>query len=113
MPCTKIVATLGPATEEKSEIKSLVEAGMKIARLNFSHGTEAQFKKIVANIHTVEKETGRTIVIMQDLQGPKIRLGQLPAEGIRVKKGEVLTFATGKLVKGAIPLPYEIGRAHV
>jgi pyruvate kinase len=106
MPCTKIVATLGPATEEKSEIKSLVEAGMNIARLNFSHGTEAQFKKIVANIHTVEKETGRTIVIMQDLQGPKIRLGQLPAEGIRVKKGEVLTFATGKLVKGAIPLPY-------
>lgn len=104
---TKIVATLGPATEGKSEIKSLVEAGMNIARLNFSHGTYEQFKKIVKNIRAVEKENGKTIVIMQDLQGPKIRLGQLPAEGIAVKKGQVLTFSTTPpLHEGAIPLPY-------
>ncbi len=104
---TKIVATLGPATEGKSEIKSLVEAGMNVARLNFSHGTYEQFKKIVKNIRAVEKETGKTIVIMQDLQGPKIRLGQLPAEGIPVKKGQVLTFSTSKVLeKNCIPLPY-------
>lgn len=109
---TKIVATLGPATEGKSEIKSLVEAGMNIARLNFSHGTYEQFKKIVKNIRAVEKETGKTIAIMQDLQGPKIRLGQLPAEGILVKKGQILTFSTVphevRLTKKdiGIPLPY-------
>lgn len=103
---TKIVATLGPSTEEKSEIKSLVEAGMNIARLNFSHGTYPQFKKIVKNIHAVEKDTGKTVVIMQDLQGPKIRLGQLPAEGIPVKKGQVITFSI-KPEKNTIPLPYE------
>ncbi len=104
---TKIVATLGPATEEKNEIKQLVEAGMNIARLNFSHGTYDQFKKIVKNIHAVEKETGKTIGIMQDLQGPKIRLGTLPAEGIAVKRGQVLTFCTRGEQKGCIPLPYE------
>lgn len=102
---TKIIATLGPASEEKPEIKALVEAGMNIARLNFSHGTQEQFKKIVKNIRSVEKETGKTIVLMQDLQGPKIRLGTLPPEGILVKKGQTLTFST-KNTKEGIPLPY-------
>jgi len=109
---TKIVATLGPAAEEKSEIKSLVEAGMDIARLNFSHGTYDQFKKIVKNIRAVEKETGKTVVIMQDLQGPKIRLGQLPAKGIAVKRGEVVTFSIRGTEKGTIPLPY-VALPHV
>lgn len=102
---TKIIATLGPASEEKPEIKALVEAGMNIARLNFSHGTQEQFKKIVKNIRSVEKETGKTIVLMQDLQGPKIRLGTLPSEGVLVKKGQTLTFST-KNKKEGIPLPY-------
>lgn len=103
---TKIVATLGPATEEKSDIKALVEAGMNIARLNFSHGTQEQFKKIVENIRSIEKETGKTIVLMQDLQGPKIRLGALPQEGISVKKGDTLLFSMNGKEKGSIPLPY-------
>lgn len=103
---TKIVATLGPATEEKSDIKALVEAGMNIARLNFSHGTYDQFKKIVQNVRAVEKETGKCIVLMQDLQGPKIRLGKLPDTGLLVKKGETVTFSMTGKEKGTIPLPY-------
>jgi pyruvate kinase len=103
---TKILATLGPATEEKLEIKALIEAGMNMARLNFSHGSYDQFKKIVKNIHAAEKESGQKIEIMQDLQGPKIRLGDLPPEGIKVKKGQVLNFCTKGKQENCIPLPY-------
>lgn len=103
---TKIIATLGPATEEKSEIKALIEAGMNIARLNFSHGSREQFEKIVKNIRSVEKESGKIVVLMQDLQGPKIRLGTLPQEGIPVKKGQILLFSRSGKEKGSLPLPY-------
>ena len=91
---TKILETLGPATEEKSEIRALVQAGMDIVRLNFSHGTFDQFKKIVKNIRAVEKETGKTVAILQDLQGPKIRLGDLPEGQISVSRGDIVTFST-------------------
>lgn len=105
---TKIVATLGPATEEKSEIRTLVEAGMDIVRLNFSHGTYDQFKKIVSNIREVEKELGKTVVILQDLQGPKIRLGEVPGGQRSVHRSEVLVFSTKGSEKDAIPLPHPV-----
>jgi pyruvate kinase len=102
---TKIVATLGPSTENKNEIQALAAAGMNIARLNFSHGQYKQFKKIVKNIRQVEKGQDQVITIMQDLQGPKIRLGELPEDGIKVKKGEILNFTTKKNGDG-IHIPY-------
>ena len=111
---TKILATLGPATEEKSEIRALVQAGMDIVRLNFSHGTFDQFKKIVKNIRAVEKETGKTVAILQDLQGPKIRLGDLPEGQISVSRGDIVTFSTAarsavlNKEKNTIPLPYPV-----
>jgi pyruvate kinase len=97
---TKIVATLGPSTEEKSDIKKVIDAGMNIARLNFSHGTYEQYKKITKNIRAVDP----MVTIMQDLQGPKIRLGDI--EDHPVKKGEVLTFSTKK-GKGVVHVPYK------
>lgn len=103
---TKIVATLGPVSESKTQIRALVEAGMNIARLNFSHGSEPEFKRIVQNLRAVENETGKTILTLQDLQGPKIRLGELPEAGIPVKKGDRVTFCAKGKVKGALPLPY-------
>lgn len=113
---TKIVATLGPSSEEKSEIETLAKAGMNIARLNFSHGTYDQFKKIVKNIRSVEAKRGKTenpILILQDLQGPKIRIGKVPSEGIKVKQGETLLFdvkaknyTTHPSKKSPIPLPF-------
>ena len=105
---TKILATLGPATEEKSEIRALIHAGMDIVRLNFSHGTYEQFKKIVKNIRELEKETGKTVAILQDLQGPKIRLGELPKGGIAVVRGETIVFSKKGIEKNTIPLPYPV-----
>src|SRR3989344_3558255 len=82
---------------------------MDIVRLNFSHGTFDQFKKIVKNIREVEKETGKTVAILQDLQGPKIRLGDLPEGQISVSRGDVLTFSVATHhEQNTIPLPYPV-----
>lgn len=108
-PNTKIVATLGPSSESKEKIRALVQAGMNIVRLNFSHGSYNEFKAIVKTVREVEKETGKTLLIFQDLQGPKIRLGVMPAEGIMIKKGQVLRFDTRRVkyeAKAPLPLPY-------
>lgn len=102
---TKIIATIGPATEDKSQIERLALAGMNIARLNFSHGTEAQFKKIIKNIREVEKESGKIITVMQDLQGPKIRLGIVP-ENYKVSKNDTVVFSIVAGEKGTVHLPY-------
>lgn len=107
---TKIVATLGPSSEEKSEIRRLVESGLDIARLNFSHGTYPQFKKIVKNVRCVEKEMKRTVLLLQDLQGPKLRLGEIPGGSLEVKKGNTITFCTRlkECGKGEISLPHPV-----
>jgi len=95
MKKTKIVCTLGPATEDKATIKKLIQAGMNCARLNFSHGTYDQFTKIIQNIRELSKKMDQPIAIIQDLQGPKIRLGVLPKDGIQVKKGQTITLYDG------------------
>ncbi|MFT7184448.1 MAG: pyruvate kinase [Oceanicoccus sp.] len=103
---TRIVATLGPVTEDKKQIKALVEAGMNIARLNFSHGSYEQYLKITKNIRAAEKATGKIVSIMQDLQGPKIRIGKLPHGHIDVKRGEELTFSPNTSDQNCIHIPY-------
>ena len=75
---TKVVCTLGPSSDSVSEIVALINAGMNVARLNFSHGTYPHHKKIIDNVHKAEKITGKIIGILQDLQGPKIRIGEMP-----------------------------------
>lgn len=85
---TKIVCTLGPASDSLKEITGLIHAGMNVARLNFSHGTYEEHKRLIRNVHRAEKLTGKRIGIMQDLQGPKIRLGELPDKGINLKTNE-------------------------
>ncbi|MFA5855442.1 MAG: pyruvate kinase [Candidatus Gracilibacteria bacterium] len=103
---TKIVATLGPSSDDESEIEKVVSAGMDIARLNFSHGSYKEFERIVTNIRKIEKESGKRIGILQDLQGPKIRLGTLPAKGIRVNRGDVITFSVKNGDKNTIFVPF-------
>ncbi len=73
----KILATVGPASESKDQLRALVEAGADAFRLNFSHGEHAEHAERIARIREVEKETGRKIAILQDLQGPKIRIGKM------------------------------------
>ena len=72
---TKIVCTLGPSSNKKYQIKELVDNGMNVARLNFSHGTNKDHAKMIIYIREVADETGKTVSILMDLQGPKIRVG--------------------------------------
>jgi pyruvate kinase len=91
---TKIVCTIGPASEKTTTLIQMIKSGMNVARLNFSHGTYADFKKIIRNIKTASKTTNVPIAIMQDLQGPKIRVGNIPTEGINLPDGAAVTLTT-------------------
>lgn len=88
MKLTKIVCTIGPASESKEILRKLVKAGMNVARLNFSHGTYANHAKLIRNIRSVAKELDQPIAILQDLQGPRIRIGEVADAGVQIKKGE-------------------------
>lgn len=105
---TKIVATIGPACADEKTLTQMVKAGVNVARLNFSHGTYASHKKLMNNIRKVEKSTGVPVAILQDLQGPKIRLGNLPEKGLEIKTGSKVVFDTSiKEYKGKeLPVAY-------
>lgn len=89
---TKIVATIGPASSSPEILKQMVKAGMNVARLNFSHGNYDDHARMVALLRSVSKELDAPITLLQDLQGPKIRVGQLPDGGIPLVEGEILKF---------------------
>jgi pyruvate kinase len=76
MRATKIVATLGPASSSPEVLKKLMEAGVDVVRLNFSHGTAADHQARAQHVREVSKAAGREVAIMADLQGPKIRVGK-------------------------------------
>src|SRR5512138_1153295 len=91
----KIVATIGPASQSEEVLEKLILAGVNVARLNFSHGTHEQHAERIALIRKVSERLGVSVGILQDLQGPKIRVGEL-AEPIQLSQGEVVTlYATG------------------
>ena len=89
---TKIVATIGPASNSPEVLKQMVMAGMNVARLNFSHGSYEDHAKQITLLRSVEKELNIPITLLQDLQGPKIRVGQLPDGKITLNDGEFLTL---------------------
>ena len=97
---TKIVGTIGPATESKEMLLKLKKAGLNVCRLNFSHGDHAEQQRKVDNINKVRKETERPLAILQDLSGPKIRTGDFGTENGRIilKKGKQFTFTTKKII---------------
>ncbi len=102
---TKIIATIGPASNSKEKIIELALAGVRIFRLNFSHGDASMFVDIIKNIRDAEVVTKIPLTIMQDLSGPKIRLGTLQGEGsITVTKGMKLLL--GPTAKYTEELPY-------
>lgn len=88
---TKIICTIGPASETVKTLTELVKNGMNVARLNFSHGTYENHALIIKNLRAVSKKTGHPIAILQDLQGPKIRVSKLP-EPVSIKKGQIVTI---------------------
>lgn len=105
---TRIVCTLGPASDDKHILVQMLNAGMNVARLNFSHGSYEHMEKILRNLKSACEKTGRRVAIMQDLQGPKIRVGDLPEEGLKLKRGQIVTLVTGRKTakEGHIPVPY-------
>lgn len=74
---TKIVCTIGPATSSEERLEQLMRAGMNVARLNFSHGKQEEHAAVIERIRTISKRLHCAVAILQDLQGPKIRVGEL------------------------------------
>jgi pyruvate kinase len=89
---TKIVATIGPASSSPEVLKQMIAAGMNVARLNFSHGNYEDHARVVSLLRQVSEELDNPITLLQDLQGPKIRVGNLPAGSIEIQDGNYLTL---------------------
>ncbi len=100
MPKTKIVCTIGPASESKAVIRRMIQSGMNVARLNFSHGTHDEHREKIHLIRAVSKELGEPVGILQDLCGPKIRVGSIPEPGIQIQAGEEFIL-TSEPVEGS------------
>jgi pyruvate kinase len=105
---TKIVCTLGPASDDEATIRAFVQAGMAVARINFSHGDHEDHARRIALVRRLAEEMDRAVAIMADLQGPKLRVGLLPAEGVVLVEGErvVLTDQSSVTGPATIPLPH-------
>lgn len=107
MKRTKIVATIGPASEKQATLEAMIRSGMNVARLNFSHGTHKNHALLIKNIRTTAKKVGVDVGILADLQGPRIRLGELPSSGVEVLANSHVTFTTrAKPPLGTIPVTY-------
>ncbi|HEU5114227.1 MAG TPA: pyruvate kinase [Candidatus Paceibacterota bacterium] len=94
---TKIVCTIGPATESEEKLTALLQAGMNVMRLNFSHGDFAEHQGRVNNLKKAVAKTGIPAAILQDLGGPKIRIGMFKTESITLKEGQKFTITTDKV----------------
>src|ERR1700692_571341 len=116
---SKIVCTLGPATNSPRMIRRLLEAGMDVARLNFSHGTHETHAQTIAMLHAAAAELGKTIAILADLTGPKIRTGALAGGGtVNLRSGQQFIITTAKILGDSTrvnttfrPLPREVKAA--
>jgi pyruvate kinase len=107
VPRTKIVCTLGPASATEDGIRALAEAGMNVARVNFSHGTHQQHEETIAAVRRVANQSARPIAILGDLQGPRIRVGDIRSP-IFVQPGEdVILVHEGLEKRDEIPITYD------
>jgi pyruvate kinase len=98
---TKIVATIGPASESPQMLPRLVRAGVNVARLNFSHGDFSNHGEVIRRIREASREVGRRITIMADLPGPKMRLGEIDPEPIQLVPGDRFTLTSEEMVGNA------------
>jgi pyruvate kinase len=112
---TKIVCTIGPASKSRKTLRAMIASGMNVARLNFSHGTLQDHAALITNIRAAAKAEHEPVAIMQDLQGPKIRLGNLPARGVQLDAKQRVAFKTDRhcFVSGAVPvIPVTYANLH-
>ena len=92
---TKIVATLGPASSDPAVLERMIRAGVDVVRLNFSHGTAADHEKRAALVKELASKTGRTVAILCDLQGPKIRVGKFKDGRVTLENGQPFVLDAG------------------
>jgi len=98
---TKIVATIGPASRNPAVLQSLVDAGLDVARLNFSHGEHAQHLEVIQSVRAISARVGRPIALLQDLSGPKIRTGKVASpDGIELQDGAKIAITIDETVVG-------------
>lgn len=95
---TKIVCTIGPASESPQVMEQMLLAGMNVARLNFSHGDFESHKRAIDNLRAASRATERQLAIMADLSGPKIRIGKLRKEPVELEAGEIFTLTTREIL---------------
>lgn len=95
---TKIVATVGPACDSYEQMLELVRAGVNVFRLNFSHGSHEDKARIIEYVHKLNKSEPYNIAILADLQGPKLRVGDLEGGSLEIREGDILTFTNEKVV---------------
>jgi pyruvate kinase len=93
---TKIIATVGPASNTYEKLLALVEAGVNVFRLNFSHGTHEQHREVIDHIHRINKDFPFNIAILADLQGPKLRVGDIEGGALDLEKGDEFIFTNEK-----------------
>lgn len=106
MSRTKIVATIGPASDNVEMIRRMLNAGMNIARINFSHGNHDAQRATIQRLRQVTQEEGKVLAILGDLQGPKIRIGNVREGGILLNRGEEITFSPLRGQPNMIYLPH-------
>src|SRR5262245_29036692 len=94
---TKIVATIGPASETPEMLERLIRAGLNVARLNFSHGELTDHAERIKRIHSAAAAAGRRVAIMADLPGPKMRIGKIEPEPIQLHPGENFILTTEEI----------------
>jgi pyruvate kinase len=106
MKRTKIVATIGPASEDVAMLTSMISAGLNVARLNFSHNVHEHHLMLINRIRSVAKKLGTTVSFLQDLQGPRIRIGNVGTTGIEVATGDevILFYSTKEYKEGTQPV---------
>ncbi len=110
LPRTKIVCTLGPASATREVIRDLMEAGLDVARINFSHGTHEQHARTIALVREVATEIGRPVAVLGDLQGPRIRIGDLPAPLQLVQGEDVVLCIEDQAGEGDVPVTYDLAQ---
>jgi pyruvate kinase len=98
---TKIVATIGPASRAPAVLRQLIEVGVSVFRLNFSHGTHEEHSAVIADIRAISREIGLHIGVLQDLCGPKMRLGPIPGDLVECPLAEEFTLVVDRSSESA------------
>lgn len=108
MPRTKIVCTIGPASRSPETLEQLIRAGMNVARLNFSHGTQAEHLEVITAIRRIAERLSRPVAILQDLAGLKIRIGEIASGSVTLEAGAPFTLTTRPVLgsRQEVSVPY-------